>query len=112
MVEKLAKELGEYSQCHEFRGGVFSNTQVTFGSVTRLPDLLVFFNINDNVLDTHRAVVDAARRSVPTVGIIDTNCDPSFVTYPVPGNDDSPTSIEFYCKVFKAAVLAGKSNVL
>lgn len=111
LVEKLAKETGEYSQCHDFRGGIFSNPTVVFGSVTRLPDLVVFLNINNNVLDTHRGVKDAARLAIPTVGIVDTSCDPTFLTFPVPGNDDTPSSIEFYCKVFKQAVLAGKAKL-
>jgi small subunit ribosomal protein S2 len=111
MVEKLAIEVGEYSHCHDFRGGTFSNPLITFGAATRLPDLVIFFNTNNNVLDTHRAVKDAARLAIPTIGIVDTSCDPRLVTYPVPGNDDTPTSIEFYCKVFKNAVLAGKSRV-
>ena len=110
MVEKLAKEVGEYSRCHDFRSGTFSNATHTFGAVTRLPDLVVLLNTNNNVLETHRAVKDAARLAIPTIGVVDTSCDPTLVTYPVPGNDDTPSAIEFYCKVFKEAVIAGKSR--
>lgn len=58
----------------------------------------------------HRAVYDANKMLIPTVGIVDSNCDPNLITYPVPGNDDSLTSIQFYCKVFKEAISRGKQK--
>jgi len=45
---------------------------------------------------------------IATVGIVDTNCEPQLITYPVPGNDDSKESISFYLAKFKAAIIAGK----
>ncbi|RVE40698.1 hypothetical protein evm_014652 [Chilo suppressalis] len=40
----------------------------------------------------------------------DTNCNPNLITYPVPGNDDTPVAIELYCKLFKEAILRGKAE--
>lgn len=110
MTEMLAKEVGEYAHTYDFRPAVFSNPQAIFGLATRLPDLIVFMSVNDNVLDTHSAVTLAAQQLIPTIGIVDTNSDPSLITYPVPGNDDTPCAIEFYNQAFKKAILAGKSN--
>lgn len=110
MVEAAAKECNEYAFCRRWIGSVLTNAQTTFGAVTRLPDLIIIIGCNENVNDTHRAVKMAAKMLIPTVGICDTNSDPSLVTYPVPGNDDSPQSIELYCNLFKKAIMAGKTK--
>lgn len=55
----------------------------------RLPDALV-------IIDTNResiAVAEANRLGVPIVAIVDTNCDPERVNYPIAGNDDAIRSI-------------------
>jgi small subunit ribosomal protein S2 len=58
----------------------------------------------------HTAVRDAAKMNIPSIGIVDSNCSPDLLTYIVPGNDDSPASIELYCKLFKEAILRGKAK--
>ncbi|XP_063701837.1 small ribosomal subunit protein uS2m [Culicoides brevitarsis] len=110
MVEKMALECGEYAHTRYWRGGAFTNSDVQFKAVTRLPDLCVFFNTLNDVLAQHTAVRDSAKMNIPTIGIVDTNCNPNLITYPVPGNDDSPAAIELYCKLFKNAVLVGKAK--
>ncbi|XP_055529887.1 28S ribosomal protein S2, mitochondrial [Wyeomyia smithii] len=110
IVERTAMECGEYSHTRFWRGGIFTNSKVQFGAVTRLPDLCVFLNTQNNVLEMHRAVQDAAKMAIPTIGIVDTNCNPNLITYPVPGNDDTTSAIELYCKLFKNAVLLGKEK--
>lgn len=110
LVERMAMECEEYSHTRFWRGGIFTNSKVQFGAVTRLPDLCVFLNTQNNVLDMHMAVKDSAKMAIPTVGIVDTNCNPNLITYPVPGNDDTPSAIELYCKLFKDAVLLGKEK--
>ncbi|XP_059619587.1 small ribosomal subunit protein uS2m isoform X2 [Phlebotomus argentipes] len=110
LVEKTALECGEYSHTRYWRGGVFTNASVQFKAVTRLPDLCIFLNTLNNVMNQHTAIRDSAKMSIPTIGIVDTNCNPNFITYPVPGNDDSPVAIELYCRVFKEAILRGKEK--
>lgn len=110
LVEKKAMEAGEFSHTRFWRGGIFTNANVQFGAVTRLPDLCIFLNTQNNVLSQHTAVRDAAKMAIPTIGIVDTNCNPKLVTYPVPGNDDSPAAINLYCDLFKAAILRGKKT--
>nr|XP_021201432.2 28S ribosomal protein S2, mitochondrial [Helicoverpa armigera] len=110
LVEKTAQECGEYAHTRFWRGGIFTNANHQFGAVTRLPDLCIFLNTQNNILNQHTAVRDSAKMLIPTIGVVDTNCNPNLITYPVPGNDDTPAAIELYCKLFKAAILRGKEE--
>lgn len=110
MVEKTARECGEYAHTRFWRGGIFTNSTKQFGAVTRLPDLCIFLNTLNTVLLQHTAIRDAAKMSIVTVGVVDSNCNPNMIAYPVPGNDDSPASIALYCKLFKEAILRGKEK--
>ncbi len=47
---------------------------------------------------------------IPTVAICDTDIDPSQITYPVPGNDDSMVSVQLYARLFKEAIMRGKAK--
>lgn len=110
LVERTAEECGEYSHCRYWKGGTFTNATVQFQAETRLPDVCVFLNTLNNAFNIHRAMVEATKVLIPIVGIVDTNCDPRLVTYPVPGNDDSPTAVALYCHLFKEAILRGKAK--
>ncbi|CAH1975120.1 unnamed protein product [Acanthoscelides obtectus] len=110
LVEQTAKECGEFAHTRFWRGGIFTNANTQFGAVTRLPDLCIFFNTLNNVLIQHTAVRDSAKMGITTIGIVDSNCNPNLITYPVPGNDDSPAAIALYCKLFKNAILRGKEK--
>ena len=68
-----------------------------------LPDIIF-------IIDTNRediAINEARRLAIPVVAILDTNCDPDGIAFPVPGNDDATRAIEFYCELVSAAVLDG-----
>ncbi|XP_011636033.1 28S ribosomal protein S2, mitochondrial, partial [Pogonomyrmex barbatus] len=108
IVDKTAKECKEFSQTRYWRQGLFPNSRNQFKAMTRLPDLCIFLNTFDTVLVEHMAVRHTAKMNIPSVGIVDTNCNPNLITYPVPGNDDSLCSIELYCSLFKEAILRGK----
>eukprot|EP01137_Pigoraptor_chileana_P017634 Opistho-2@76010 len=56
------------------------------------------------------ALSEARAMKIPSIGIVDTDCDPDKVIYAVPGNDDSPAAMRLYYKLFKAAVLDGKKR--
>jgi len=109
-VEDAAKECGEYAYCQRWRNEILTDSTKKFGAITRLPDLIILFSVLEKVNNLHAAVTSAAKMLIPTVGICDTNADPTLVTYPVPGNDDSPQSIELYARLFKTAVLNGKAR--
>lgn len=110
IVEKTARDCGEYAHTRFWRGGIFTNSTKQFGAVTRLPDLCIFLNTLNTVLLQHTAIRDAAKMSIATVGIVDSNCNPNMIAYPVPGNDDTPASIALYCRLFKEAILRGKEK--
>jgi small subunit ribosomal protein S2 len=61
-------------------------------------------------MSQHTAIRDSAKMNIPTIGIVDSNCSPDLLSYVVPGNDDSPASIDLYCKLFKEAILRGKTK--
>ncbi|XP_057331460.1 28S ribosomal protein S2, mitochondrial isoform X2 [Microplitis mediator] len=108
LVEKTAIECKEFSHTRFWRDGIFTDSTKKYGAITRLPDLCILMNTLNDVLHQSNAVRDSAKMCIPTVGIVDTNCNPNLVTYPVPGNDDTPVAIELYCKLFKQAILRGK----
>lgn len=109
LIEDTAKECGEYAHTRFWQGGVLTD-RMHFGCVTRLPDLIIALHTRYNAIDQHYAIRDAAKMLIPTVGVVDTNCNPNLVTYPVPGNDDSAASVNLYCKLFKTAILRGKEK--
>jgi small subunit ribosomal protein S2 len=68
-----------------------------------LPDILF-------VIDTNReaiAVAEANKLGIPVVAVVDSNCDPSRIEYPFPGNDDAIRAMSLYCNLFAGAVLDG-----
>ena len=107
-MEKTAQNCGEYSHCREWTVGTFTDSIKFFDAVTRLPDLLIFLNTMGNIFETHPAVNEAAKMMIPTIGVVDTNADPCLITYPVPGNDDSLHSLQYYCRLFEEAIKIGK----
>ncbi len=62
------------------------------------------------VVDTkkeHLAVDEAKKLGIPVIAILDTNCDPDDVDYPIPGNDDAIRSVGLLTRVFADAVAEG-----
>jgi small subunit ribosomal protein S2 len=110
LVERTAMEVGEYSHCKLWNNGSFTDSTRRFGSVIRLPDLCIFLHTHEKLNETHGALNESSKMLIPTIAICDSDIDPSSVTYPIPGNDDSIASIQLYCDLFKKAVLAGKEK--
>ncbi|MBL7662910.1 30S ribosomal protein S2 [bacterium] len=70
------------------------------------PPKLVF------VIDTKReeiAVKEAHRLDIPVVALVDTNCDPDVIDYPIPSNDDATRAIRLFCQAVGDAVNEGRS---
>lgn len=62
------------------------------------------------VIDTIKeslAIQEAAKLGIPVVAILDSNSDPSGITFPIPGNDDASRAIDLYCESVAQAVLDG-----
>ena len=71
-----------------------------------VPDLIFVIDTNKEQL----AVKEAARLNIPVAAILDTNCDPNGITYPIPGNDDAGRAITMYCDLVARAALDGISR--
>ncbi len=100
--EKLAKK--EVSRLGRER----ERLQFSFEGIKEMPGLpsLLF------VIDTKRekiAVAEANRLGIPIVGVVDTNCDPTLIDFPIPGNDDAIRSIRLFSKVVADSVGEAKS---
>lgn len=109
-VEHMAKHVGEFAHCRQWNSGVFTNTEQIVGFPTRLPDLCVFLHSQTSAVMPHPGLVDCAKLLIPTIGIVDSNCDPRLVSYPIPANDDSFSSIIYYLKVFENTVKLAKQK--
>ncbi|MEG6509633.1 30S ribosomal protein S2 [Methyloligella sp. 2.7D] len=62
------------------------------------------------VIDTNKesiAIAEARKLNMPVVAIVDSNCDPDGITYPIPGNDDAGRAITLYCDLVARAALDG-----
>jgi len=73
-----------------------------------LPDILFIIDTNKEKL----AVEEANKLGIPVIAVLDSNSDPTGVTYPVPGNDDAIRAITMYCDLIAGAVLDGISAEL
>ncbi|MDO5041497.1 MAG: 30S ribosomal protein S2 [Peptoniphilus sp.] len=56
------------------------------------------------------AVKEAQILGIPVIGIIDTNCDPDEIDYPIPGNDDAIRAVKLITETIANAVLEGKQG--
>ena len=80
---KLEKNLGGIKEMKELPGVVF-------------------------IIDTHKeqiAVAEARRMNIPIIAVVDTNCNPEGIDYPIPGNDDAIRAISLFTSVIANAVI-------
>jgi small subunit ribosomal protein S2 len=103
--EKLSKK--EVSRLTRER----ERLQFAFAGIKEMPGLpsLVF------VIDTKKekiAIAEANRLGIPIVGIVDTNCDPDLIDYPVPGNDDAIRAIRLFTQMVADAVIEARATAL
>lgn len=84
-IEKLKKSLGGIEDMKKLPGALF-------------------------VVDTskeHIAVKEAKKLGIPTIAVVDTNCDPSGVEYVIPGNDDAIRSVRLFSKLIADSCIEG-----
>src|SRR4051812_46503077 len=84
-LDKLQKSLGGIQEMKKLPGAIF-------------------------VIDTekeHIAVKEAKKLGIPTIAVVDTNCDPSDITYVIPGNDDAIRSIRLFARFISDSCLEG-----
>jgi small subunit ribosomal protein S2 len=66
------------------------------------------------VIDPRRetiAVLEARKLNIPVIAIVDTNCDPEVIDYPIPGNDDAIRAIELIVNLMSSAFIEGRQGV-
>jgi small subunit ribosomal protein S2 len=71
-----------------------------------IPDALFIVDLKKE----KNAVLEAKKLGVLIVGVLDTNCDPDDVDYPIPGNDDAIRAIKLLAKTIADAVVEGKEG--
>ncbi|KAF7634069.1 hypothetical protein Mgra_00006487 [Meloidogyne graminicola] len=118
LVEETASDLGHFSHTRLWQQDIFVNRDKYVGGPVRFPDAMIFLNTHTSAMERHPAIIEAAKLCIPTIAIVDSNCvvgldvkyllKPNYITYPIPGNDDSINSIEFYMKIFSEAIKIGR----
>ena len=71
-----------------------------------LPDLIFVIDTNKEQL----AIKEANRLNIPVAAILDTNCDPDGIAFPIPANDDAGRAIALYCDLIARAAIDGISR--
>jgi small subunit ribosomal protein S2 len=68
-----------------------------------VPDMIFIIDTNKESI----AIEEAKRLGIPVVAVVDSNCDPSRIDYPIPGNDDAARAITLYCDLIARAAVDG-----
>lgn len=85
----------EYDKLNEFLGGI--------REMNSAPALMFAIDLNKERI----AVTEARKLGIPVVGLADTNVDPDWVDYPIPGNDDATRSIQLFTNLITDAYMQG-----
>ena len=73
-----------------------------------LPDVVVVIDTNKEEIAVH----EANKLNIPVIAVVDSNCNPDGVQYPIPGNDDATRSITTYCELIAQSILSGLQKEL
>lgn len=90
--------LAEKDKLNKFLGGI--------KEMKRIPDVLFVVDPKKENI----AINEAQILGIPTIAIIDTNCDPDEIDYPIPGNDDAIRAVKLITKTLADAVIEGKDG--
>ncbi len=71
-----------------------------------LPNMLFVIDTNKEQI----AVAEAQKLGIPVTAILDSNCNPDGIAYPIPGNDDAARAISLYCDLAARAIIDGLSE--
>ena len=98
--KEQALMLKQKDKLENFLGGI--------KEMKKLPDALFVVD----PLEEHNAVDEARKLNIPVFALIDTNADPTKVTYPIPSNDDAVRSIKLMVSLVADAIVEAKGGVL
>ncbi len=68
-----------------------------------VPDMIFIVDTNKESI----AIEEAKRLHIPIVAVVDSNCDPASIDYPIPGNDDAARAITLYCDLIARSAVDG-----
>ncbi|MBN2364735.1 MAG: 30S ribosomal protein S2 [Calditrichaeota bacterium] len=103
-VEKMTKkERLQIEREIEKMKNVFAGIQ----EMKKIPGAMFVIDIKKEEI----AVREALKLHIPIFALVDTNCDPTQIDYPIPGNDDSTKSITLISRVMADAVLEGRESI-
>lgn len=109
--EELEKEDGKLSkkELSKLRDKIEKGEKLFGGivSLTKKPDAFILIGSHDE----KNALLEARIDNIPTIAIVDSNADPSLVTYPIPANDDATKSIELFAELFAQVIKENKRQV-
>ncbi len=97
--KEIARLLKERAQLEKNLGGI--------KEMKELPGVVF-------VIDTRKesiAVTEARKVNVPIVAVVDTNCNPEGITFPIPGNDDAIRAINLFAQIVANAVIEAENEV-
>jgi len=99
LPKKEASKLGEeIEKLNKNMGG--------FKEMTNLPDALFIIDpVKEKI-----AIVEAQKLGIPIIAVVDTNCLPDIIDYPIPANDDAIRAIKLITGKIANAVIAGRSG--
>lgn len=85
--------------------GKLNNNLGGIRNMTKLPDAVFIVD----TAEEETAVSEANKLGIPVIGIVDTNCDPTLIRYPIPGNDDAIRAITLFTRTVAEAIEEGKA---
>ena len=88
----------EIQRLSNFFGGIVG--------MSKIPDILIIIDIRRE----KTAVSEAAMVGVETVALVDSNCDPTLVDYPIPMNDDATRALEYVLELMRDVIMDGKGG--
>ena len=71
-----------------------------------LPDMIFVID----PVQEHIAISEARKLKIPVVSVVDTNCNPEVIDYPIPGNDDAIRAITLFANVIASAIIEGQNE--
>lgn len=75
-------------------------------NLNNMPGVMIVVDINREAI----AVKEANRMNIPVVAVVDTNCDPDPIQYPIPGNDDSSRAIKLIVNIMADTIIKANSD--
>ncbi len=96
--KEVIKLHGEIEKLEKYLGGV--------KEMRRLPGALFIIDPRKE----RNAIAEAHKLGIPIVAIVDTNCDPDEIDYPIPGNDDAIRAIKLISQTMANAIMEGRQG--